>query len=155
MEDEQLLADYMRDRAKVFHGLTREKARILSFEYVRRSEIPCPASWERDGKAGVEWFAAFMKRARLGLRTAEATSLARATGFNRRALWPLHHQFRWMSGYFFFICDTFRCSFFTSQDLRGAKFGFQELPHPPDKLYLPYVGQYLFSTSPHSTVPVK
>ncbi|KAJ4935245.1 hypothetical protein JOQ06_016781, partial [Pogonophryne albipinna] len=42
-----------------------------------------PASWTRDEKAGPDWFNAFKARYHLACRVPEATSLGRATAFNK------------------------------------------------------------------------
>ncbi|XP_064595954.1 uncharacterized protein LOC135462656 [Liolophura sinensis] len=80
------LATHIKDLADQFHGLSIEKCRELAFEYSKRNAVQIPANWEKDKKAGKDWFMAFRKRHNLANRAAEATSLARATAFNRHTV---------------------------------------------------------------------
>ncbi|KAI4819416.1 hypothetical protein KUCAC02_004663, partial [Chaenocephalus aceratus] len=52
-------------------------------EFAQRNSIDMPASWTRDEKAGPDWFNAFKARYHLACRVPEATSLGRATAFNK------------------------------------------------------------------------
>ncbi|KAI4799638.1 hypothetical protein KUCAC02_016765 [Chaenocephalus aceratus] len=52
-------------------------------QFAQRNSIDMPASWTRDEKAGPDWFNAFKARYHLACRVPEATSLGRATAFNK------------------------------------------------------------------------
>jgi len=81
-EDE--LVDYLQTAAKMYHGLSPKEVRKLAFQYATKNDIVCPRSWKVAELAGTDWFTAFLKRNRtLSIRTPEATSLSRATSFNR------------------------------------------------------------------------
>ncbi|KAL2086177.1 hypothetical protein ACEWY4_017236 [Coilia grayii] len=80
---EKELAEHIKALAAMFHGLSPMKCRELAFEYAQRNDISIPASWIREEKAGYDWFVAFKERCHLSCRTPEATSLGRATAFNR------------------------------------------------------------------------
>lgn len=83
-EQEDLLVDYILKAAKIYHGLTPSEIRNLAYKFAEANDIKCPDSWSANGVAGVDWFSKFMKRnSSLSLRTPEATSLSRATSFNR------------------------------------------------------------------------
>uniref|UniRef100_A0A3Q3IWA6 HTH psq-type domain-containing protein n=1 Tax=Monopterus albus TaxID=43700 RepID=A0A3Q3IWA6_MONAL len=77
------LADHIKAPAPMFHGISAMKCRELAFEYAQRNGIDIPASWIREKKAGPDWFTAFKACHHLSCRTPEATSLGRATAFNR------------------------------------------------------------------------
>lgn len=86
-EQECLLADYLKKTSKMFHGLTSTQAKQLAFEMAERNKISMPPTWKEKKMAGHDWLSAFLKRnPTLSLRTPEATSLARATAFNRHTI---------------------------------------------------------------------
>lgn len=62
----------------------QSKKSRFQYEYaVRLEKTNIPPTW-KGGQAGVEWFRGFMRRhPRLSMRLPEATSLARASAFNR------------------------------------------------------------------------
>ncbi|KAJ4433806.1 hypothetical protein ANN_16118 [Periplaneta americana] len=67
----------------MFYGLTRRSVMQLAYEIAEKNKL---ATWfnKETKSAGKEWFSGFMKRhPELSLRQPEATSLARASGFNR------------------------------------------------------------------------
>ena len=66
-----------------FHGLTKDKCRSLAYEYAVRNGLEVPKSWRDNEKAGQDFWLSFKERHHLAIRTPEATSLARATSFNR------------------------------------------------------------------------
>ena len=68
----------------MFHGLTRDACRQLAFEYAKTTGKKFPSDWEKNQKAGKDWFYGFVKRQQvLALRLPEATSLARSLAFNK------------------------------------------------------------------------
>src|ERR1044072_9107160 len=62
LEQENTLASYLLDSAKMFYGLSAHACRQLAFEMAERNEIIMPRSWKIDRCAGPEWFRAFMTR---------------------------------------------------------------------------------------------
>ncbi|XP_076128435.1 uncharacterized protein LOC143109550 [Alosa pseudoharengus] len=81
MEEE--LAKHLKQLAEQFHGLPPVKSRQLAFEYAERNNIPVPDNWTKTQCAGEDWFRSFLARRHLSIRTPEATSLGRATAFNK------------------------------------------------------------------------
>lgn len=68
----------------MYYGLTTTGVRKLAFEYGTRLEVEMPSNWSEYSLAGKDWLHGFMKRhTNLSLRKPQATSLARATSFNR------------------------------------------------------------------------
>ena len=68
----------------MFHGLSTKAARQLAFQMVTLNKLKMPQSWMDDCEAGEEWLRLFLKRHHnLSIRRPEATSLARASVFNR------------------------------------------------------------------------
>ena len=83
-EKEQELVKYTQRASDIYFGLTAKEVRKLAFQAAKFFECEVPSSWEANKQAGKDWFTCFLKRhPALSLRTPEATSLARATSFNR------------------------------------------------------------------------
>ena len=84
-QQEIKLAEYLVQCAVIYFGLLPSEVKKLAYEiavYHKISNIP--ESWTRNKSAGNDWFTAFLKRnPNLALRSPEATSLSRATSFNR------------------------------------------------------------------------
>lgn len=82
-EQEQALVGYLLRCSDLYFGLAPRDIKTLAFQYARKLEIAVPG-WEEKQHAGTEWFRCFMKRhPTLSIRKPEATSLQRATAFNR------------------------------------------------------------------------
>ncbi|CAJ1059690.1 protein ALP1-like isoform X1 [Xyrichtys novacula] len=81
MEEE--LAEHLKQLAEQFHGLPPVKCRQLAFEYAEKNNIPIPANWTKAHSAGGDWFGRFLVSRHLSVRTPQATSLGRATAFNK------------------------------------------------------------------------
>ncbi|XP_065317439.1 uncharacterized protein LOC135925845 [Gordionus sp. m RMFG-2023] len=80
---EDLLKDYIIQASKSLMGFGIKQIRILAHDLAKKYELKFPESWTHDGMAGLDWFKGFKNRhPTLALRTPEATSLARARGFN-------------------------------------------------------------------------
>ena len=77
------LAEHIKALCDQYYGLSVVKCRYLAYEFATKNNVTMPAIWVRDGKAGVEWMMSFKSRHGLAIRQHEATSLARATAFNR------------------------------------------------------------------------
>ena len=83
--EEILLQDYLIKAAKIQYGLTRKQVRVLAYEYAVRNQKTFPDSWTTHGLAGEDWFTRYMKRfPNISLRCPRATSLSRATSFNKK-----------------------------------------------------------------------
>ena len=73
-----------------YYGLNVVKCPCLAYEFATKNNVNMPDNWARDGKAGVEWMMSIKSRHGLAIRQPEATSLARATAFNRYAVDQLY-----------------------------------------------------------------
>ena len=81
---EVTLVAYLKNASSIYFGLSPRDVRVLAYECAKRFDIRMPPSWSDVQMAGPDWFSAFLKRhPDLSIRTPEATSLARATSFNR------------------------------------------------------------------------
>lgn len=86
-DEEAALQDYILTCAKMFHGLGTAAVRKLAYEYAVAMNKTMPDGWEKNKRAGEEWLAGFVKRHDdMSLRSPEATSMARAMGFNKPAV---------------------------------------------------------------------
>ena len=85
-EIENDLASHVKDLSERFYGLSSIKCRQFAFELAQNNNIPVPDSWTSNKLEGKEWLFGFIKRHHLSLRTAEATSLVRATAFNKNSV---------------------------------------------------------------------
>lgn len=84
---ELLLSQYLITASKTFFGLTSKEVRRLAYYLGRANDIKMPLNWSENELAGCDWFKAFLKRhPELSIRSPEATSLARATGFNQKSV---------------------------------------------------------------------
>nr|XP_023012926.1 uncharacterized protein LOC111502960 [Leptinotarsa decemlineata] len=69
----------------VLFGLTRDEFENSAFIYAKKNNLNYPKNWDKYEKAGDDWLSSFLSRHnQISLRTPEATSVARAKGFNRR-----------------------------------------------------------------------
>uniref|UniRef100_A0A8C4NLW3 Nuclear receptor domain-containing protein n=1 Tax=Eptatretus burgeri TaxID=7764 RepID=A0A8C4NLW3_EPTBU len=83
-DEENELEDYLLTASK-HHGLTTIGTRILAFQYAKKNKIIIPDGWEKNKRAGDDWFCGFMSRHPiLFIRKPEATSLSRAASFNQK-----------------------------------------------------------------------
>nr|CAH7729490.1 unnamed protein product [Callosobruchus chinensis] len=83
-DQERILASYLIRCAEIYFGLSTKEVRKLAVEVTMKYNLKAPSSWIENGMAGEEWFRSFMKRnPELSVRVAQATSLSRATSFNR------------------------------------------------------------------------
>ena len=83
LQVENDLAQHIKELSDRFHGLSVTKFRAIAYEYAKSNCIPIPESWDREEKAGKDWFLSFKDRNKLAVRIPESTFLARATSFNR------------------------------------------------------------------------
>ena len=83
-EKEKVLTEYLLKLAQMFHGLGPKDVRRLAYECAVQYNVNIPESWRQNKMAGKDWMNGFLKRqSELSLRKPEATSLSRATSFNK------------------------------------------------------------------------
>ena len=83
LQMENDLAQHIRDLSDQFHGLSGTKCRTLAYEFAKLNNIPVPANWDKELKAGKDCFYSFRDRHKLAVRVPEAASFSRASAFNR------------------------------------------------------------------------
>lgn len=83
-KEEEDLSNYYIRASKMHYGLTPKAARELAYEFAVKNNKKIPQNWQDYKIASYEWLHGFMNRhGDLSLRIPEATSLSRATSFNR------------------------------------------------------------------------
>lgn len=83
-EEEEQLVKYCLKASKFHYGICKDDFLKLAFEYAVILKKTYPSAWDINKKAGKTFYEYFMKRHQsLSLRKPEATSLARATAFNK------------------------------------------------------------------------
>ncbi|XP_041349184.1 uncharacterized protein LOC121368514 [Gigantopelta aegis] len=84
-DEEILLQDYLIKASKIQYELTRKQVRELAYEFAVRNKKIIREAWTKNSLAGEDWFTEYMKHfPNLSLRHPEATSLSRATSFNKK-----------------------------------------------------------------------
>jgi hypothetical protein len=83
-EEENILKDYIIKSSKLNYGLSRKQVCKLAYDFASANNKDVPPTWNSNCHAGIDWFRGFMHRHQsLSLRQSQATSLSRATSFNR------------------------------------------------------------------------
>lgn len=84
-EEEKKLSNYMITCSKHNYGLTKIQARKLAYDYaVAIKKTTIPDNWIEKKIASKDWIRGFLNsQLHLSIRTPEATSLSRATSFNK------------------------------------------------------------------------
>lgn len=84
-EQEYILVAYMKQCAFLHYGLTVFNLRKLAYQFAKENKIKYPLKWDDEQLGGEGWARWFRSRhsADLSLRKPEATSLSRATSFNK------------------------------------------------------------------------
>ena len=77
------LAIYVKDMARRFYSLSKEKCCCLIYEHAQRNKVNIPENWRVNKKSGQGFWLGFKSRHNLTIRSPEPTSLAPATAFNR------------------------------------------------------------------------
>lgn len=77
---------YIKHSSKIYYGLTPQNIKVLAYKLAMANNnvIAVPDTWINHQMATKDWFTLFMKRhERLSIREPEATTLSRATSFNK------------------------------------------------------------------------
>ncbi|XP_043474300.1 MFS-type transporter clz9-like [Leptopilina heterotoma] len=83
-EEEEVIEEYMLHSSDIYYGLSEIEGRELAYQFSKKLNKKIPISWEKNKIAGRDWFKNFMQRhKKLSMRKPEATSLARASAFNK------------------------------------------------------------------------
>lgn len=83
-EQEAKLTKYLLEAADLYYGLTPVEVRSFAYKCAVTYNLRTPEKWHETMMAGADWFSSFMTRnPSLSIRKPQATSLARATAFNR------------------------------------------------------------------------
>jgi transposase-like protein len=94
-EEEAKLEQYILKCSRINFGLSPKEIRKLAYQYAVAIKAKMPENWTKNLIAGQDWFSKFMKRhSTLSLRTPEATSLARASSFNRNNVELFFNNFK-------------------------------------------------------------
>lgn len=85
---EEDLKQHILTMESMLFGLTKDTVQKLAFQLAFRNKVPDLHHFNVDKEsAGRYWFENFMKRhPELSMRTAEGTSIARASGFNKKSV---------------------------------------------------------------------
>ena len=83
IEMERDLSEHITHLADMFYGLSQRRCRALACDFAMKNNVSIPKSWIENGMAGEDWWLGFADRHKMSIRSAEATSLARARAFNR------------------------------------------------------------------------
>lgn len=84
-EEEVHLSNYCLRAADIYFGLSTSEIRKLAYSYASSLSKNMPKNWGENKEAGRDWFIGFLKRnPSLSIRRPEATSLSRATSFNKK-----------------------------------------------------------------------
>lgn len=82
--EKEALASYLKKAADIYYGLTPYETRKLAYQFAIKSNNAMPSPWKTKLLAGEDWLGSFLKRhPSLSIRTPQATSLSRATSFNK------------------------------------------------------------------------
>ena len=89
---EENLANHIKSLSNMFYGFSTNKCRQLAFKFAMQNNITIPDNWEKKRIAGIDWLLSLKFKYGLSVRRPEATSLARATAFNRHTVGKFFDQ---------------------------------------------------------------
>lgn len=82
-KQEGQLVSYLKECCLFNHGLSTKETKKLALSFAIANNLNIPESWKEKEEASSEWLGGFLKRNQsLSIRKPEATSQARAAGFN-------------------------------------------------------------------------
>lgn len=61
LEQESVLAEYLKTASKMCYGLTRQQTKKLAFDYAKANSV-CPDKWNDSQIASEDWLKGFMSR---------------------------------------------------------------------------------------------
>ena len=93
MSSDVYRSEYLRVPSRMHNGLTTVATRELAYQFAKINNIKVPNTWEELKTSGRDWCRGFMtRRHELSTRAPEATSIGRATGFNRETVRMFFHH---------------------------------------------------------------
>jgi hypothetical protein len=82
--EESELEEYILAASKLCYGLTTKDVRNLAYQYAIKNSVTIPAGWCDEQHASSDLLSSFLKRKiKLSILNPQATSLGRATSFNK------------------------------------------------------------------------
>ncbi|XP_022163625.1 uncharacterized protein LOC111029082 [Myzus persicae] len=106
LEQENVLAEYIKDMESRLFGLTQQSVRKLAFELADRNGIQHTFN-KNTGMAGKDWLKGFLNRhSELSVRAPEPTSAARAMGFNQPVVMHFYDLLKQCYDKYKFSADT-------------------------------------------------
>ncbi|KAK7114527.1 hypothetical protein V1264_000581 [Littorina saxatilis] len=95
IEEEVELVQYLLTASRIGFPLDTATVKSLAYTLAIRNGNRVPDNWEKNKQAGKDWMTAFKSRHRqLSIRTPEATSIARATAFNKHNVGTFFEKLR-------------------------------------------------------------
>ncbi|XP_067613942.1 uncharacterized protein [Eurosta solidaginis] len=95
IKEEAELVDYVKKCCYYQYGLSYKNFQKLAYQYAVANGKEFPENWNVNNEAGIDWLHSFMKRnPSLSLRKPEKTSLARLTGFSKKAVDEFYSNLR-------------------------------------------------------------
>lgn len=89
-EEEVMLVYYLVTAANMHYGLTKYQVQCFAYDFAVANHKTIDESWHANKCAGKQWLRDFRKKFhdKLSLRKPQATSLSRATAFNKVTVQP-------------------------------------------------------------------
>lgn len=108
-EEEMLLGNYLIRAADMHYGLSAEQTKQFAYQFAVGNGKTIPKTWMTNKSATCDWLRGFLNRQKnLSLRKPEATSLSRATSFNRTNVSNFFMKLRELyEKYHFRPCDIY------------------------------------------------
>jgi len=83
-DQEKAIATYLAMASDLYYGMSPIESRVLAYHCAVKFDVKHPEQWDQSQSVGDDWLSGLLSRnPQLSIRTPEATSLARATSFNR------------------------------------------------------------------------
>lgn len=90
MEQENQLADYVRETSNYYSGLSSKEVRIMAFVYGVCNQVDMPPGWYESHQASFDWIVGFQKRTKLpptmitGISTKGSNKQSKSTSSNEQ-----------------------------------------------------------------------